>query len=788
MSNDQDNTRPGKHLQPVGNKGQQMAVYDPSVQGGFEDDDTIDLREYWRILVKRRWTVLGVVAIVVTAALLSTLLMIPEYRSTAQVQISPQGARILSYDDFAGEQAGGSRGFQEFLTTQYEILRSRSLAEEVVRAEGLVDHPELRGEVRQRSVLAEARGLVGAVRSAFTTSDAGGAESNGRDPVRSAANRLRDRVEVQPVRNSHLVNISVSAFDPELAARVANAVAEQYMRTSLQRRYEAGDEAREFLETQLADMRISLERSDQALMDFARENNVADLEERLSMTRTAIRRLSDRLNEVQGELVQISSWRDLIEQGRIDHLDPVVNSEVLADLERRLLEANTEYTSLSERFLDDYPAVQEVQSRINRLEQEIQSRKQTIVNNILGRYDNLRAQEASLEEAITAREMDILNLNERAVQYNILQREFQTNRELYDGLLQRMKEIGVAAGVQENNIAVIDQARVAAFPFKPNLPRNLALALVLGLMGGVGLALLLEFLDGSVRRVEDIERLVDRPVLGMVPLVKLKGRDGKTRQKKRPTTVYKPEESISHYSAVKPASGVSEAFRSLRTSLSFSTPEGMPRTVMVTSASVGEGKTTAAINLATVLAQNGSRVLLIDADLRKPRVHREFNCLRSPGLTNRIALYENTGSDNSAIHATHVNNMFIMPAGNSTPSPAEMLSSERLTKVLDGCKRAFDHVIIDAPPTLGLADSLILSRQSDGVVFVCMAGQTAKENFRVSMKRLAQVQAPVLGVVLNGVDLDSPEYAYYSSYYYNYEGEDEADAEERLKLGGSSAS
>jgi polysaccharide biosynthesis transport protein len=514
---------------------------------------------------------------------------------------------------------------------------------------------------------------------------------------------------------------------------------------------------------------------------------VADLEERLSMSRTAIRRLSDRLNDIQGELVQIGSWRQLIDQGRTDHLDPVVESEVIADLERRLLDANTEYTSLSERFLDDYPAVQEVQSRINRLEQEIETRKQTIVNNIVGRYDNLRAQETALEEAITQREMEILNLNERAVQYNILQREFQTNRELYDGLLQRMKEIGVAAGVQENNIAVIERAQIAGAPFKPNLPRNLALAVVLGLMGGVGLALLLEFLDGSVRRVEDIERMVDRPVLGMVPLVKLKGRDGKTR-KQRPSTVHKPEHSIAHYSAIKPKSGVSEAFRSLRTSLSFSTPEGMPRTLMITSASMGEGKTTAAINLATVLAQNGSRVLLIDADLRKPRVHREFNCLRSPGLTNRIALYENTGSDNSAIHATHVNNMFIMPAGNSTPSPAEMLSSERLAKVIDGCKRAFDHIVIDAPPTLGLADSLILSRQSDGVVFVAMAGQTGKENFRVSMKRLAQVQAPVLGVVLNGVDLDSPEYAYYSSYYYNYEGEDEAETEDRLKLGGKSAS
>jgi capsular exopolysaccharide synthesis family protein len=309
------------------------------------------------------------------------------------------------------------------------------------------------------------------------------------------------------------------------------------------------------------------------------------------------------------------------------------------------------------------------------------------------------------------------------------------------------------------------------------------LALVIGLMGGIALALVLEFLDSSVRRVEDIERLVDRPVLGMVPLVKLREKKNETDKQIRDS-----ERIVSHYSAVHPHSSVSEAFRSLRTSLMFSTPEGLPRTLMVTSSGMGEGKTTTAVNLATVLAQNGSRVLLIDADLRKPRIHRDFNLFRSPGLTNRIALSENDGPDNSAIHATHVPHMFIMPSGNSTPSPAEMLSSERLAKVLDSCRRAFDYIIMDAPPTLGLADSMILARQVDGVVMVARAGSTGKENFRVSIKRLAQVKAPVLGVVLNGVDLDSPEYAYYSSYYYNYEAEDEESAEASPQLGSSSAS
>ncbi|WP_376694364.1 GumC family protein [Wenzhouxiangella sp. EGI_FJ10409] len=790
MSDNRDNEQP-HHLQPVGQSGQQMAVYDPSVQGRVDDDETIDLREYWRILVKRKWTVIGVVAIVVTAALLSSLLMVPEYRSSARIEINPESSRILNYQDFAPEQQGWN-ATSIFYSTQFEILKSGALAEQVIRQEQLQDQPELLGQVRQRSVMGEIRSLFRTVTRAILPGGDGpgegverstpSAEQQDEAKIRRAANALRSRISVQRVEESRLVDVSVRAFDPQLAQQLANAVVENYRQMTMQRRYDSGSEAREFLQEQLQDMRIQLERADQALMDFARDKNVADLEDLLDRARSAIDRFSDRKNEIDEELVQLESWKNLIEQGRTEHLDPIVNSESVDQLEDRLVEARSEYAELSQRFQDSYPEVQEVLNRIERLEAELAAEKEQMVEGILGRYENLQAQAESLDEAIDERESRMLALNEQAVQYNILQREFETNRELYDGLLQRMKEIGVASGIQENNITLIEEAMAAGAPFKPNVPRNLAMALVIGLMAGVGLALVLEFLDSSIRRVEDIERLVDRPVLGMVPLVKLRQKESDSDKKARDN-----ERIVSHYSAVHPNSSVSEAFRSLRTSLMFSTPEGLPRTIMLTSSGMGEGKTTTAVNLATVLAQNGSRVLLIDADLRKPRIHRDFNLFRSPGLTNRIALSDNEGRDHSAIHATHVPDMFIMPSGSATPSPAEMLSSERLAKVLDSCRRAFDYIIMDAPPTLGLADSMILARQVDGVVVVARAARTGKENFRVAMKRLAQVKAPVLGVVLNGVDLDSPEYAYYSSYYYNYEAEEEP-AEDAPKLGSSSAS
>ncbi|AGA33055.1 exopolysaccharide biosynthesis protein [Thioalkalivibrio nitratireducens DSM 14787] len=681
---DKEQDRPVHHLKPVSGAGGQVTVYDPHVSVP-EDDDSIDLREYWRILVKRKWVVFGLLAIVLTATTMGTLLMVPEYRAEATVQIKPEGGRILAYEDFESS-ARGAAGNQQFLTTQYEILRSRSLAEAVVRREGLQDHPELTGEIRQRSVMGEMRELAGMLLAAIRPA-AGGehdvSDAAPSDPVRAAAKHLRDRIEVQPVRNSNLVQVSVVGFDREFSSRLANAVVREYIEGTMQRRYDAGSEARKFLQTQLDEMRIALERSDRALADFARDAHVSDLAENMEMARAGLRSLSERLDDVRNELVQLAGWRELVQQGRIDHLDPVANSATIADLQTRLLDASAEYASLSERFLDSYPTVAETLRRIELLRAEIAAEKQKIADGILGRFETLRAQEAALERAIAEREERIMAMNEQGVQYNILRREFETNQELYDGLLQRMKEIGVAAGIQENNISVIDEARTPAAPFKPVLGKNLAIASMLGLMVGIGLALLLEFLDSTIRRTEDVERLVDRPVLGLVPLVRPRERGGSRRKNSKGT-----DRSLSHYSAEHPQSSVSEAYRSLRTSLMFATPEGMPKVLLVTSASQSEGKSTTAANLATVLAQNGGRVLLIDADLRKPSLHRDFAKPRSPGLTNCIA-QANQGRivDGPAIHESDVDGLWLMLAGHSTPSPAELLSSSRLGKVLADCRQ-----------------------------------------------------------------------------------------------------
>lgn len=775
-----------RSLSLVHNEGGRMLAH-PSLMHGHpsDDDDSIDPRDLIRILKKRRWIVLSVIAIFVVTAALSAALTVPVYRSTAVVEINHESARILRIQDFLPD-AGSNQAVEQFYTTQYEILRGRALSEAVVRQEGVESHPELTGEIRQRSLMGELSSVIGVLRGAFSRPPEGNASPVDAERQREAAIRragaiLRSKIQVNPHRGSRLVSVSVSSFDPQFAARMANAVVDQYIRSNMQRRYDAGNEARSFLQDQLAEMRISLERADQALQDFAQENRVANLEDRQEMASQSLRDLNARLSDAQTRLLEYQAYREQIQSGRSTQLASVLENEAVRGLRMQLADLSTQRASMLQTFKEDYPAVVELNTRMTQIQAEIDELMRREVQVISSQYENLRAQTQTLEEAIVERENGILALSQQSVQYNILKREFETNRELYDGLLQRMKEIGLAAGIQENNISIIDPALTPGGPYHPNFMRSVLVALFLGAVIGIGLALLLEFLDTTIRRAEDFERLTSRPVLGLIPLAR---RDAGAVMagmvplaSRRRTTA-----GVAHYSVTHIRSTVSEAYRSLRTSLMFSTPEGMPRTLLITSPTPGAGKTTTAINLATVIAQNGARVLVIDADLRRPRLHVEFASRQSPGLTNRIAgvgpVKDSDGNCKSSIIGTNVPGMFIMPSGSNAPSPPELLGSARMRDLLRQCSKVFDHVIIDSPPILGLADSVLLASMVDGVVMVVAAGQTTRDSIKNCIRRLDQVHANLLGVAMNQVDLSSPDYSDFRSDYYNYGGGDEDDMPE----------
>ncbi|NCO20368.1 MAG: capsular exopolysaccharide family protein, partial [Gammaproteobacteria bacterium] len=364
------------------------------------------------------------------------------YQSTATIQITPPNSRILEYADFSSE-GSGYLAQQQFYTTQYEILRSRDLAESVVRAEGVEDHPELTGEIRQRSLIGELRALPGAIAAATqpkrSSATAGlDADQLRERAIRNAGGALRGRIGVEPVRNSNLVYIRVQAFDAQFAARMANAVVREYTRSTMQRRFASGTQAREFLEDQLAAMRISLERADQALLDFAQANQVADLEQRMLMATSSLNDLNTRLSTVETELVQLGSFKTMIERGQAADINLINESQQVRDLRQQRAQLATEYSSLSQRFKEDYPTLVELRNQMDTISDQIAEERTLAIRSILSRYNSMLAEAESLRDAIERREGGILALSQQGVQYNILKRDFETNRELYDGLLQRM--------------------------------------------------------------------------------------------------------------------------------------------------------------------------------------------------------------------------------------------------------------------------------------------------------------------------------------------------------------
>lgn len=742
-----------------------LISYEPTAQVQ-EEEDVVHLRDYWRIVVKHRWVVLSFLSIILTATLFASLLMRPVYKATATIQIDEDLPNILKYQDVQQPERPAQANFYP---TQYKILQSRSLAKNVIDKLDLSAVPEISGAVEQRGLLSGLDHMFTAIAGTRQIPEEANVEdtdiaSPQEQAVSKLITRFLDKLDIQPERNSKLVKVSFSSFDPRLAAEVANSVVASYIESTMQRRYDAGSEAREFLQKQLINMQAALERSDQALQDFARKKNMADLEERIRLASNKLKELNDKLTEVQVEKVNAAVMRQQILKGKADTLDAMVNNELISSLQKEYVAAAAEYAKLSGQFKSEYPEVVQLREQMGQLETQINKEKKHITESIVAKYSRLSEQDDALRNAVMAQEEQIMALNQEAVQYNILKREVQTNKELYDGLLQRMKEVGVSSGIRENNISVIDKAEVPVRPNKPNKELNMLLALFLGLSGGIGLAFLLEYLDNTVRRPEDIESLLRLPTLGMIPLHRSKG------SKKR--TIVLGDEEISFYSVNKPKSAISEAFRSVRTSLMFSSPAGMPKVLLVTSSVPSEGKTAASINLATVLAQIGGRVLVIDADLRKPRLHKVFSTPSVPGLTQLIARKE--GSIASSMRGTEISGVFLLPSGTVPPNPAELLGAESMHKVIEECRTLFDYVIIDSAPVLGLADALLLSRLVDGVVLMVAAGSTSKDNVKYSVKRLRQVRAPLLGVIINAVDMESPDYYAYNSghYYYHYYGED----------------
>jgi len=752
------------HLPMVANGQHQMAVYNPYTQPEWVDEE-IDLRQLWRIISKYRWTIFAVFAVCVVTALVASMLMRPVYRAAALVEVKPD-QRVVKFENL--QQA--NLNDRDFLNTQINILRSESVSKVVIEQHELAGNPEFNGELGQRGLMAGIGAVKGAVKGGiaeafsavadgFSGSDAdseGGASGSTDDLPpevrfeRALVSRYQSRLNIEEVRDSDLLRISFDSFDRRTAAELANAHTRAYIETSDRRRFNSTSSAKAFLQRQIEQAQADLEASEKRLTDFAREHNIVDVEDRSNIMETRLEVLNNALTETRRKRINAQVEYMQATEGELESLPAVLEGELVRNLQEQHAELQSEYKEMGKIFKDSYPKMQQLKSKLTDIEETLNKESQKLVSGLKNRYEQLQAQEKELTAQVEVQQSKLLDLKDRSISYNILKREWEANRELYTGLLEKQKDVSVAAGMELNNISVVDEAAIPVGKHSPKTERNVAIAGVFGLMGGIGFAFLLAFLDNTFKTREDLEQALGLTFLGLVPKA---GTD-----KRNP-----PKVPLPLIAQLDPMDPIAEAVRSIRTSVLFSRPHDVPKKLLLTSTTSGEGKSTIAVNFASVLAQNGARVLLMETDLRRPTIADWLDVERSPGLSEHLS-----GLDGDFVKATRYDNLYCVPAGGHAANPAELLGSPRMDDYLNSLGTHFDFIVIDGPPILGLADSMVLSTKVDGVMLMVKAGSTEKEAVQETVKRLRTINAPLIGSILNYVDFSQREYGYYQSYYYGY--------------------
>lgn len=702
------------------------------VQTNIDQQPSI-FRQYLRIAMRRRNYILGSIAACVLIGIIITFLMTPMYRASTTLEIARESNRIVNIQ---GVQQEASEGDQEFYQTQYGLLKSRALAERVAVQTGIVDDPAF---FEMFSV---------EFPNAILGSNGQYTPAGRQERQRAAGAILLKHLKVVPARASRLIEITFSSPDAAMSAKVMNAWSSNFIALSLERRYDATSYARRFLEERLSQLRDRLEASERSLVAFASREKILEVpNEGGTGSRPLVAQDLSDLNAELGRatVARVEAQAQYNEATRANGaVTEALTNGAINGLRQRRAELAADYQKMMVQFEPEYPAAKAIavqlgtiDKAIAREEQRVSSSFGTALRAAVDREQNLRRRVEMLKEGV-------LNLRRRSIQYNIYQRDVDTNRSLYDGLLSRYKEIGVASGIGVNNISVVDPADIPQTPASPRLLLNLLLSIIAGAILGVAIAYVLEQSDETITDPEEAERLLGMPLLGVIP----KLTDG------RPVDLLRD-----------PKSELVDAYLAVTTSLAFSTEVGVPPTIAVTSTRAAEGKSTTALSLAVLLARAQKRVLLIDADMRSPSVHRLLDLPNKSGLSNYLA-GDKAGLD--AITQVEMFSMDVLTTGPSPPNAAELLSGKRFEALLALLSERYDHIIIDSPPVVGLADAPLIASQSHSVVFAVESHGIRFTMVRIALNRLVAAHAQTLGVVLTKFESKKAQYGQNYDYGYSY--------------------
>jgi len=735
--NEMNSASPGQSSLPASRHHDQQALtlYDPNINNRF-DEDEIDLLALWRVVVRYRKLIALILVLITVGAAVSSMLKRPVYSATALLEINSAGRNLVKFQNVESDEIA----LREHLSTQSRILSSKAVAIEVIKRLDLGSAPELNGQLRQRDMRNGVKALLRLIKPSPSNSEIS-VLANPRDlnspAMRSVVKRYLSRLSIDPVRKSSLINVRFRSFDPELSAQIVNEHLKAYIWLSAQRRYDSTSGAKAFLEKEISNIQGKLASSQKQLTEFARTHGVIDTEERNNIMIERLAILNQDLSNVQSKRIDAETLFIQSQSSGSDELAVVINDGLIKDLRQEHAALSSEYYQQLKVYKADYPAMLQMRAQLAELESNIKSQADKRLAVLRTDFEQLSLREAHLKAELETFKAQMLDLQDKSVQYNILKRELEANKRLYAGLLERTKEVGVAAGVELNVASIVDRAVAPGSAASAGLTENLMKASIIGLLAGLAAAFVLAMLDNRVNDAQQLRKVTHVNHLGVAPAIESSG----IRAADEDARIYMFN-TITHQ---QPASVFSEAMHSVRTSLAYMRNDGLPKSIMVTSAVAGEGKSTIAMNLAVSCAKSGMRVMLVDADLRRSRHHHVFNVPSSPGLSEYLA----DQAPETFYGFKEIDGLSMMVSGERTPSPMDLLRSSRMRELIQRYEQEHELVVIDCPPVHGIADSVLISTLVEAVLMVVGADQAPQDAIKSALQRLRMVNAPIVGTVLN---------------------------------------
>ena len=752
------------------------------------DDERVHLRDHWRAVRKRLWLVAGL-AVLVTA--LATVMMLRRhnvYEATSRVQVDLETANpLLSSAKNSSIVVSNQVNDPAYFNTQLQILAGPGLLRRAVKSLDLEHNPTFIAKMNRRPLWKNLERVVG-LGGAPPATIAGQSQeiplaigdADEADRLAPFVDTLQRDLKIEPVKETRLqtketrlIEISYTSGDPKLASRIVNTIADAFAAANLEKKTQTGAASGQFLTQRIAELQSQIRDGEQKLITYGKSNQILSLDPTQNTVVDRLVGLNKQLLEAENDRkLAEASYRAAQAPGAASALAQE-NAKNLDDAEQKLTELQQKRALLLVDATEEWPEVKEVEQQIVTLETKMAEMKNravtVVVTNLKTRYEQALSQENSLRASFNQQRGETLTQNEAAVNYHIIQQEIETNKSLLDGLLQRSKENDVSLAGMPNNINVVDHAITPREPVGPQRLLGVALALVMSITCGILLAVFLEYLDNTVRSAADVERMLHLPALAVIPSAGGLSRRrlfGARTKANADGALVRPGVILNGQSR----SPIAEAYKQLRTSILLSSAGRAPKTLLVTSGKPGEGKTTTVINTAISLADTGGRVLVIDADLRRPMVHTVLQVVNTAGLSTALSRNMNEQDILSLIDQPPGTNLQVMTSGPIPPNPAELLGSNQMKQLLKLLEPHFDHIVLDSPPVTNVTDAVLLAALVDGVVLVVHGGHSTRELARRARQLLRSVNARIFGVVLNNVKARDDDY-YYSGYYSKPYGE-----------------